>query len=272
MNYCLIQEVGQESQYGGKAFQLGQVMRLGLPVPGGYALSVDFVEAILAGSAQALRALEKIFEYFMGGFLAVRSSAVGEDSEGASFAGQHSTLLNIHSFEATVDAIRSIWESARTASATAYRKKMGLNLECKMGIVLQKMVQASTSGVLFNQNPITKRRERIIEAAWGLGEIVVQGMIIPDFYRIDPNGEILERLPGVKNKAIRLSKTGGTWEEDIPVHQQSVLCLSDIQLLELHYLALRCEEIFHKDCKHDLEWAFENNHLYLLQRRTITTL
>lgn len=68
MSYCLIKEVDQESQFGGKAFQLGQVMRLGLPVPDGYALSVDFVEAVLAGSAQALQILKRIFEYFKGEF------------------------------------------------------------------------------------------------------------------------------------------------------------------------------------------------------------
>lgn len=271
MSYCLIQEVSQEECYGGKAFQLGQIKRLGFPVPEGWALSVDFVEALVAGNDKALQALEKLLQDFKGAFLAVRSSAVGEDSKGASFAGQHSTLLNMQSYEAILQAIRSIWESARTPSAIAYRKKMGLNLTPLMGVVLQKVVQASTSGVLFNQNPITKKRERVIEAAWGLGEIVVQGLVIPDFYRLDSTGKILEKRPGLKHKAIRPSPTGGIYEEDVPLEDQSALCLSDAQLLELHQLVSSCEEAFQED-KHDLEWAFENNHLYLLQRRTITTL
>jgi pyruvate,water dikinase len=271
MSYCSIQEVNQEARYGGKAFQLGQIKRLGFPVPEGWALSVDFVEALVAGNDKALQDLEKLLQDFKGAFLAVRSSAIGEDSREASFAGQHSTLLNIRSYEVILHAIRSIWESARTPSAIAYRKKMGLILDPQMGVVLQKIVQASTSGILFNQNPITKKRERVIEAAWGLGEIVVQGLVIPDFYRLDSNGQILEKRPGIKYKAIRLSPSGGTYEEEVPLRDQTALCLSDAQLLKLHQLVSDCEEAFQEDT-HDLEWAFENNHLYLLQRRTITTL
>jgi pyruvate,water dikinase len=109
-----------EQVYGGKATQLGAAIRAGLPVPEGFALDAAIVDVIASGDAGAQAELARICEQ-ISGQLAVRSSAIGEDSAGASFAGQHATVLNVTGPEAVLDAVLTVWQSARTESARAYR-------------------------------------------------------------------------------------------------------------------------------------------------------
>ena len=108
----------------------------------------------------------------------------------------------------------------------------------------------------------------MIEASWGLGEAVVAGLVIPDHYRIDRSGEVLERKPGRKQVAIRPVATGGTVEEKVPTELTEQLCLDDNQLKELHELALRCDQVYGP--ARDVEWAFAAGKLYLLQSRAVT--
>ena len=105
-------------------------------------------------------------------------------------------------------------------------------------------------------------------ASWGLGEAVVAGRVIPDLFRIDRSGEVLERTPGLKKLAIRTLPQGGTVEEELPAELTEQLCLDDDQLEELHRLAGRCEEVYGP--ARDIEWAFAGGQLYLLQCRAIT--
>jgi len=121
---------------------------------------------------------------------------------------------------------------------------------------------------MFTRNPITGADERVIEAGWGLGEAVVAGLVIPDSYRIARSGEVLERTPGLKRVAIRTQPQGGTVEEDVPAEDAERLCLDDDQLAQLHELASRCEEVYGP--ARDIEWAFADGRLYLLQCRAIT--
>jgi pyruvate,water dikinase len=257
-----------ESRYGGKAAQLAAAIRAGLPVPGGVALPVGFVEAVATGQPDAIRKLEEICGA-LAGPVAVRSSAVGEDSETASFAGQHLTCLNVRpSLPALADAVRAIWRSAHSESALAYRQRLGLPSEPQIGVVVQELVVADCAGVLFTQNPSNGADEVVIEASWGLGESVVAGLVTPDRFRISREGAVLERTSGMKDIAVRILPEGGTHEAEVPAELVHALCLDDVQLRELHTLATRCERTF--GGTQDLEWAFAGGTLYLLQRRALT--
>jgi pyruvate,water dikinase len=258
----------EESAYGGKAAQLAAAIRAGLPVPGGLALPAGFVDAVAADQPYAIRKLKEIC-VSLSGPVAIRSSAVGEDSETASFAGQHLTCLNVRpSQPALAYAVRAIWQSARSESALAYRQRLGLPSEPRIGVVLQELVVADCAGVLFTQNPFDGADEIVIEACWGLGESVVAGLVTPDRYRVSREGTVLERTPGMKDIAIRILPEGGTQESEVPAELIRALCLDDTRLRELHALATKCEKTF--GGTQDLEWAFAGGTLYLLQRRTVT--
>ena len=128
--------------------------------------------------------------------LAVRSSAADEDGADASFAGQHLTLLNVPSVDDVSAAVREIWWSANSDSAITYRQRVGLFTRPSVGVVVQSLLDPDVAGVMFTQNPINEADERLIEASWGLGEVVVAGRVIPDSFRMDRAGAVLERTPG----------------------------------------------------------------------------
>jgi pyruvate,water dikinase len=262
-----LQEAADEAVFGGKAVQLGAAIRAGLPVPGGMALSAALVDAIAAAAPAATAALRDAWSAIEGP-LAVRSSAVGEDSETASFAGQHLTCLNVNSAEALLQAVRAIRESAHAAAALGYRDRLGIAGPPRIGVVIQRLVIADRAGVLFTQDPIDGRDERVIEASWGLGEAVVAGLVTPDRYRVRRDGRVVERTPGTKSVAVRVVPGEGTREEPVAAERVRALCLGDDHLHRLHALASRCEDIF--GGAQDLEWAFAGEALYLLQRRAIT--
>jgi pyruvate,water dikinase len=256
-----------ECLVGGKAASLAGAMRGGLPVPPGVALPFEFVDAVAASDAEAKHQLAAIFRTLRGPLVA-RSSAVGEDSEEATFAGQYLTRLNLRSEPQLVDAVLAIRDSARSPSALAYSERLRLPGEPKMGIVIQELVDADTAGVLFSRNPITGSDELVIEAAWGFGESVVAGLVTPDRFRLKPDGAVIERITGLKDIAIRIDPKGGTRQSEVPDRLAHMLCLDDRHLAALHALTQRCDEVFAGS--HDLEWAFAGDRLYLLQRRTLT--
>jgi pyruvate,water dikinase len=256
-----------EAVFGSKAVGLGQAIRNGLPVPPGVALSGSIVEAVAAGEHAAIKEVAKWVEP-LGGPLAVRSSAADEDGAAASFAGQHLTLLNVPSVEQLSSALSEIWWSANSDSAITYRQKVGLFTRPSVGVVVQALLDPDSAGVMFTRNPVTGADERVIEAGWGLGEAVVAGIVIPDYYRIDRAGQVLERKPGYKKIAVRRAANGGTVEEKLAPDLVERLCLNDDQLGELNRLAGRCEEIY--GSARDIEWATAGGTLYLLQCRAIT--
>lgn len=262
-----LSDVDDESRFGGKAASLGRSLRDGLPVPYGMALDVDTVDEIARLGADATASCEEMLRT-LGGHVAVRSSAIGEDARDASFAGQHTTVLNAASAEALIHAIVEVRQSAHTASALAYRARMNIDGPPRIAVVVQRLVDADCAGVLFTRHPTTGARERIIEAAWGLGETVVSGAVDPDSYRLDTQGRVLERTIGVKDIALRLHAGGGTTEVVVDDARAHAAVLTDEALAALHALTLRCEAVFGQDL--DIEWAFEGDRLYLLQCRAIT--
>lgn len=260
-------DADEEELYGAKAVGLGDALRAGLPVPPGIALPGLEVDAIASGEVAAAAALRDA----VGGLptpLVVRSSAVGEDSAGASFAGQHITVLNVASADDVEGAVREVWWSANSDSAITYRKRLGVFARPSVGVVVQSLLQPETAGVMFTRNPITGADERMIEASWGLGEAVVAGRVIPDAFRVARGGEVLERRPGLKRFAIRASPDGGTADEDVEADLVEALCLRDEQLQALSGLADECERVY--GAGRDIEWAFAGEQLYLLQCRAVT--
>jgi pyruvate, water dikinase len=256
-----------ERLFGSKAVGLGQAIRHGLPVPPGVALSGSIVEAVAAGEDSAIREVVQSATP-LGGPLAVRSSAADEDGAAASFAGQHLTLLNVPSAEALTSALSEVWWSANSDSAITYRQRVGLFTRPSVGVVVQVLIDPECAGVMFTRNPVTGTDERVVEASWGLGEAVVAGLVLPDHYRLDRSGVVLERKPGLKKVAVRRAPNGGTIEEKLPRELVERLCLSDDQLQELNRLASRCEEVY--GLARDVEWAIASGTLYLLQCRAIT--
>ncbi len=263
-----LEQARETGQYGSKAVGLGDAARQGLPVPPGVALSGDIVEAIASGEEVSIQQVTDLAGA-LGGPFAVRSSAVDEDGAEASFAGQHVTVLNVKSAQDIPGAVREVWWSANSDSAITYRQRVGLFTRPSVGVVIQSLLDPDAAGVMFTENPVTGADERVIEGSWGLGEAVVAGLVIPDHYRIDRTGAVLERKPGRKTIRMRTLENGGTEEQKVPAQQVQQLCLDDSQLKALNDLAARCEEVYGR--ARDIEWAFENGKLYLLQCRAVTT-
>lgn len=261
-------EARDTARFGSKAVGLGDALRAGLRVPPGVALDGDVVEAVATGDAAVIDTVVASVSG-LDTPLAVRSSAADEDGAEASFAGQHLTLLNVPAADAVVPALREIWWSANSDSAISYRQRVGLFTRPSVGVVVQSLLNPDCAGVMFTQNPVTGADERVIEASWGLGEAVVAGLVIPDHFRIGRDGQVLERTAGRKQVAVRSLPDGGTTEEAVPDGRAEELCLDDDQLGALARLASRCEEVY--GAGRDIEWAFADGDLYLLQCRAVTT-
>ncbi|MEX2557802.1 MAG: PEP/pyruvate-binding domain-containing protein [Actinomycetota bacterium] len=267
MRLAPLEESLDAELYGGKAAQLAVAVGAGLPVPPGVALSRSRVQAIAAGAPAAIAELERTWP-LLHAPLAVRSSAVGEDSEGASFAGQHLTRLNVRSLAGVTEAVRAVRRSAHSESALAYRRRLGLAGSPRIAVVVQELVDADCAGVLFTRSPLDGADELVVEAAWGLGEAVVAGLVTPDRFRVAKDGTVLERVAGAKDLAIRLALDGGTEEVAISGERVRALCLDDSQLAALAQLAERCGGVFSGAL--DLEWALRGDELHLLQCRAVT--
>ena len=257
-----------EAIFGGKSVQLGASLRSGLPVPPGWALSVDYVEAVVNKDGAALATLEQFLCDKSAPF-AVRSSGVGEDAKIASFAGQHFTELNRIGFASIVAALHLVWDSGHSAGAKAYRAKLGISETPRTAVTLQKMVFPDCAGVMFTRHPVTRADEIVIEASWGLGEAIVEGLVIPDRFRFTKHGALIEKTAGIKDLIIKALPGGGIEESEIDDHERiNGYCLSDAQLSELVQLGMRCEQHFGPG--RDIEWGIEKSVLYLLQCRSIT--
>ena len=189
----------------------------------------------------------------------------------SSFAGQQETYLNIQGAEEVVNAVQKCWASLFTARAVYYRKKQNFSTE-KVGLcaVVQKMVESEVSGIMFTANPAGGMEGLIIEAGLGLGETVVSGSITPDNYVVDKkNLTILSKK--MNHQEFMLEKDGA---ENIRVNlgqsKGSIQKLPDDKILELAEIGNRIETHYQKPM--DIEWAFEDGKLYIVQARPITTL
>lgn len=200
---------------------------------------------------------------------AVRSSATHEDQEGASAAGMHSTLLNLTRDDEVLDAIRACWSSLFRPRVISYLRTLGEEVPVSVGVVIQAMVPAEISGVLFTANPLTgDAGEVVINAAYGLGSSVVDGRVTPDTYRVDKaTGQLRDRIIGGKAQQTILDRSGGVREVAVPLAERQAQALSEQRLLQLTELAKRVERHFGN--ARDVEWAFAEHELYVLQARPV---
>ncbi|GAB3686016.1 PEP/pyruvate-binding domain-containing protein [Saccharopolyspora tripterygii] len=223
---------------GGKAAGLGALIGAGFRVPDGFCLTT---RAHGKGEIPEREVLDA-YRRLGGGAVAVRSSATAEDLADASFAGQQDTFLNVSGEQELLSAIRRCWDSLHSDRAVAYREANEIGTDVLMAVVVQRMVDAKTAGVLFTANPLTgTRSEMVVDAAPGLGDVVVDGSVIADHY-------VLSGTP---------QRTDG--------------CLDSAQLDALRDAGSRVQESF--GAPQDIEWAIDqNDQLWLLQSRAITTL
>ena len=261
-------------QVGGKAANLGELMAFGVRVPAGVCLTTlayqersaedEISEAAreeLLGAAASLR-----FP------LAVRSSATSEDSAEASFAGQYQTVLGVASKDELAKAVQTCWKSAATNAVASYQKDREVSSSgFAMAIVVQEMVQATVAGVLFTAHPVSNELGQcVINANYGLGESVVQGLTEPDTFVVDKaSGEVLEETIGRKQTAISAADAGvAEWTPS--AEEQARASLSATQLQTLVKAGGEIERSF--DIPSDIEWAFDGDDLFILQARPITTV
>jgi pyruvate,water dikinase len=259
-----------EPTVGGKGLSLGRMVQAGLPVPPGFCITThayrQFAAGSLSPSSELGAAVVAAYRKLGGGLVAVRSSATGEDGSELSFAGQQETILGVEGDGSLCEAVARCWASLKTERAVAYRQKQGIAEEgLAMAVVIQRLVPAESAGVLFTRDPLDPTGQRmLIEASWGLGETVVSGRVQPDRYHLDrATSKVLERHIG--NKTEQVTPHG---REDVPADRRNRACLEDAQLTRLAELARAVEACYQEP--RDIEWAWADGSLWLLQARPIT--
>jgi phosphoenolpyruvate synthase/pyruvate phosphate dikinase len=256
---------------GGKGASLIKLYRAGIPVPNGFVVTTraynEFREQGLPDNFQSM--LLESFDSLGAQRVAVRSSAVSEDSDTASWAGQFESFMNV-TRGTLVESIKKCWasvEDALTYAETQNTSGDGISI----AIVVQKMVDSDVAGVAFSVNPISHDSNQImIEATYGLGELLVQGMVNPDNYVVSKSdGGILSKH--LSTKAVMLAyKDGATQQVPVVNELQDTSCLSDNQLSEIGQMVSRIEQYYGKP--QDIEFAYSNNVLSIVQSRPITTV
>lgn len=205
--------------------------------------------------------------------VAVRSSATTEDAEDASFAGLQDTYLWVMGFGQVLDRLRSCWASLYSVESVAYRRRRAVpEAGVSMAVVVQRMVDARTAGVMFTRSPTTGDRSVItIEGAWGLGSAVVGGEVTPDRFVLGKiTGEISVREISNKHLRHRPAPAGGVVDEPVPEGQRRLPCLDDGELQALRAIGRQVEK--HYGRPQDIEWAIDagSGAILLLQSRPET--
>ncbi|MEU2281076.1 PEP/pyruvate-binding domain-containing protein [Streptomyces sp. NPDC013178] len=282
------------SALGGKAARLDEMLRAGLPVPPAFCLTTEMFDGFLrdTGLAEKVRDADAatvrelvlateiprpVADAVVAAYaelgrprVAVRSSAVREDSGTQSFAGQHDTVLDVCGDDGLLDAVRRCWASLWSDRAAAYRA--GDGTPGSIAVVVQEMVHADVSGVLFTVDPVGGRAHRIVvEACQGLGEGLVSGRVSSDFFVVDDRSlEVTEER--VRHKVTKCAplEPGRIGLTKVDAAARDVPCLSREQLGELVGIAVRVRD--HYGCEQDIEWALRDGAFHLLQTRPITTV
>ena len=204
--------------------------------------------------------------------VAVRSSATAEDLPEASFAGQQETFLNIRGEDDLLDAVKKCWASLWTARAIAYRIKNNIDQNTvALAVVVQEMVEAEAAGILFTANPINGHRdEMVINAAWGLGEAIVGGLVSPDTIVADKATGKVKSYDVAEKTLITVRTEKGTREDPLEDVRRSSKVMKEAEVVKLANIARRIESFYGKP--QDIEWCRTDGHFYVVQSRPITTL
>ena len=221
--------------------------------------------------------IEQAYTQMGGGLVAVRSSATAEDLPEASFAGQQRTFLNVQGEKEVVTAVQGCWASLFEPRAIFYRHHQGFD-HFKVGIAVpvQKMIQSQASGVMFTLEPVTSDSDKVvIEAVFGLGEAIVSGEITPDLYVVDKDSlKIISKKTANQESQLIKNPTVGAKETNIwaplPAPTQSQQKLTDSEIIKLAWLGKQIEN--HYRFPQDIEWAKEDNKIYIVQTRPVTTI
>ena len=291
---------------GGKGASLGRMRAAGLPVPGGFVVSaaalsdsltkvgvlgdVRDLAASFAAGPQGARIAREIQDIVRGAppweelteeirrayanlgrnvFVAVRSSACAEDGEAASFAGQQETFLNVVGSDQVLERVVECWASFFSERALFYRQNKGSLTDMGMAVVVQRQLASDKAGVLFTTDPIRRRTDQmVIEAAFGLGEALVSGLITPDNYVVRRDGKLMKVRIGRQSQMIVRRPDGGTTTRDLDDEIASSQVLDVEEIARLVEVGLRLESVF--GSSQDVEWAFEADQLFVLQSRPIT--
>ncbi len=303
---------------GGKGANLGELTQAQIPVPPGFVvttrayrefinhsgldivlrrllsgLDVNDVDQLNDTAAAVQRAIEQAempanlqqeitaaYDALGDGPVAVRSSATAEDLAEASFAGQQATFLNIEGGVNVVEAVQRCWASLFEARAIFYREQAGWgHLDVDLAVPVQRMIQSESSGVMFTVDPISNDANRlVIEAAFGLGEAVVAGLVSPDHFEVDKRaGAILQRQIFVQDRKLERAPIG-VIDPEHGANRWFALSetdgakpkLSDDQVIELSQIGQRIES--HYGSPQDIEWGWAEGQFFLLQTRPITTV
>jgi len=296
---------------GGKAANLGELLRAGFPVPPGFCVTTRAYAQVAAGSdlgpvlealsglrpdetdalaARSEEARTVLLEAPMPSevahavreayralgtvrAVAVRSSATAEDLPDASFAGQQDTFLNVLGEDAVLKAVQQCWASLFTVRAVTYRAKHGMDARnIQLAVGVQQLIEAQVAGVLFTANPITGRRHRaVLDASPGLGEAVVSGAVNPDHFELDTLRGEILERRLGDKRVVIQSLPGGGTQRLLREANPVTACLTDEEVLTLARMGARVEA--HYGAPQDLEWALdETRRPWLLQSRPITTL
>jgi rifampicin phosphotransferase len=297
------------AQVGGKALNLARMRREGFPVPDAFVIPVSVYDLFLsqtslgpsirgvidstdfADSESVGRASERIqtmiletpvaeglsssivescSQFPSETLFAVRSSAIAEDKDDASFAGQQDTFLNVPSSNVT-DSTRRCWASYWTVRAMTYRQDRGVDHTATgIAVVVQRMVDAVSSGIMFTIDPIGRKEEVVIEASWGLGESIASGIVMPDRYVCDRKRmQLIDRRINRKMKGLFLRSEDGV-PVDIAQDKQMQPALEEGRAEELARIGMSLEG--HFGSPQDIEWALDSEGIRILQCRPITTL
>ncbi|RAN79544.1 phosphoenolpyruvate synthase [Bacillus sp. SRB_336] len=230
---------------------------------------------VRALTKQAYASLMGLFEQSVP--VAVRSSATAEDLPDASFAGQQDTYLWLHGFDSVGEHIRHCWASLYTARAILYRLKNNIPDEgLSMAVVVQKMVNAKVSGVAMTMDPATGDRSKItIDSSYGVGEMVVSGLVTPDNIQLDKvTLTLIHETIGAKHaELVPDAASASLTEREVDAERRAVRSLNDDELLAVAQMAKRAEK--HYKCPQDIEWALDRDlpdgeNLLLLQSRPET--
>lgn len=208
----------------------------------------------------------------IGAPVAVRSSATAEDLPEASFAGQQESYLNVVGEANVIIKVRECWQSLFGPRSIFYRATQKFD-HFKVGIAVpvQLMVQSEVSGVMFTVDPITKDKDRlVIEAVYGLGDYIVQGVVTPDHYEITKSDLKLVSKQTSKQEIMEIRSENGVKKINVPTSEQEKQKLADDKILELADIGKRIHQ--HYFFPQDIEWAYADKTLYITQARPITTL
>ena len=203
--------------------------------------------------------------------VAVRSSALGEDSQDASFAGQQETYLWVRGADGVCDAVRDCWVSLYSPQAMSYRARMGAGGAAPaMGVTVQLMVDAEISGVMFTCNPVSGDPSMVaVNASWGLGLAVVGGEVTPDDYLVSKVTREVVRQTVTEKEIEYVPGARGAVRAEVPLERRAAPCLDHEQLAGLVEVARHVER--HFGCHQDIEWAIgRDGELFVVQSRPVT--